>query len=311
MRAFAVALGVVVAACGRWGFDQVPQTDANADAADASTDGMETIGPCVARWLGGQVTVTARILPNVNSSGRDVEPFIASDNTTLYFASGRNDDANDDIFRATTTAELADVTLVPDLSSLDPDGAITLSADGLVATESTDRPGLGLPGRNLWEATRSTTSEPFSGFTGAPFVNVNTTATEYEHWTSRDRLRLYVSANDGGVQHITLSSRTTTTEPFSAPVAVPELDSLQTECCMSLSADERVIVFASTRDGGIRLYYATRTSMAGGFSTPLPVPMANPPTSGFDLHTSLSADACTLYFSSTRTGNFDLWIGEF
>ena len=61
--------------------------------------------------------------------------------------------------------------------------------------------------------------------------------------------------------------------------------------------------------------------MAVGFRSglahldPAPGPHGKPADVGVrsphvDLHTSLSADACTLYFSSTRTGNFDLWIGE-
>ncbi|MBA3452652.1 MAG: PD40 domain-containing protein [Deltaproteobacteria bacterium] len=301
MRFTAVALGVLIAGCGRRGFESTPP----------SVDAMGSAAPCVDRWIAGQVTVTARLLPNVNTIARDVEPFIAADHTTLYFASSRDDDANDDIYRATTTAAFADVTLVPDLSSPEHEGAVTISENGLVATVSTARTGLGIPGRNLWEATRSSTTDPFSGFTGAPYVNVNTTATEYEHWTSRDRLRLYVSANDVGVQHITVSSRTTTASPFSVPMMIPELGSPNSECCMSLSGDERVIVFASSRDGNFRLYYATRMAMADPFSAPLVVPMTNPPVSVFDLHTSLSDDACTLYFSSVRSGNFDLWAGDF
>ena len=126
---------------------------------------------------------------------------------------------------------------------------------------------------------------------------------------SQDRRRLFVSAVIDGAQHITLSSRTTTDAPFSVPVAIPELDSTGLECCQSLSEDERVIVFASTRGGAVQLYYATRKDRTDRFLAPRAVPIVFP-ASGFDLHTSLSADGCTLYLSSTRpgVGGFDLWV---
>jgi hypothetical protein len=312
MRGFfqGVALLALAGGC-RQGFDLI-------DAVDASTDGElqdapidAPIMPCVARWLASQIMVTPRALSNLNTPGPQYSPFIDVAGTTLYFSAPGTDPANLDLFKATRATDFADVTLVEDLSSPATDGSIILSVDGLVATVATEREGGMFPGRDLWEATRNSAADTFSGFTTAPFVNVNTAGNELEFWISHDRLRIYVSADISGEQHITLASRETSSEPFGVPVVISEIDSPAPQCCLSLSGDERVIVFGSQRSGTIQLYYATRTSRTDPFSPPRAVPTEIPP-SGFDLHAALTSDACTLYFSSTRpgAGSFDLWMSE-
>lgn len=255
--------------------------------------------------------IAPRPVTNANSTATDLAPFIAADGVTLYFASGRDDPQNDDIFVATAGAAFADVMRVPDLSSSASDGAVEISADGLTATVTSGREGLSVGGQNLWQATRLSPSEPFSGFTAEPFANVNTPGDEYEHWTSPDGLRIYVSALVDGMQHISLSSRATATSVFSTPVPIAELDSPATQCCHSLTSDERVIVFGSRRAGPLQHYYATRPNRTEPFSPPRIVPSVLAP-SGFDLHTSLTQDGCTLFLSSTRPGlgAFDLWVSE-
>lgn len=86
--------------------------------------------------------------------------------------------------------------------------------------------------------------------------------------------------------------------------AVGAEDTLQ-----AISPDGLTIVFTSFREGGFGgadLYQATRLSIADPFG-PATNLGGDINTSGFDNFPSLSPDLLTLYFASTRTGNFDLY----
>lgn len=277
--------------------------DAAIPRIDAAPDAAQPTG-CVPRWLSGPSMTAPAVMPNINSASTDVNPFVTSDGATFYYSNGA------DVMRATRTGStFANAVVVTDLSSPAEDGGVSISPDQRSAFISTERTGLAVAGRNFWEATRMNTNNPFGNFTAAPFVNVNTAGNEYEIWASHDRLRVYVSTALLGDQTIALATRTTTTGVFSPPVPIAELTTSATECCHSLSADERVIVFSSSRTGVRLMYYATRSSPTDAFSDPELLPGAQAPN-GNDLHTFLSTDACTLYFASNRSGGvggFDIW----
>jgi Tol biopolymer transport system component len=261
---------------------------------------------CVSQWLAGTITTAPVAMPNVNSAATDVVPFVSSDGNTFYFASTRDDPANFEIYRATRSGmSFSNITVATDLNSTAADGMVSISSDGRSAFVATERMAP-TAGRNFWEATRANTNDTFAGFTTAPFANVNGPGNEFEIWASPDRLRIYVSANTNNDQTLAIASRSTTTGVFSTPSVIAELNGTGTECCVSLSADERVIIY---RTGANETLYATRPSRNDAFSTPKLVPGAAPPN-GINLHTFLSPDACTLYFATTRTGGpggFDIW----
>lgn len=285
-------------------------TPTDADVVDLlETPPPDTTPTCVARWRAGTITTALAPMTGLNSTANDVNPFVTADGGTLYFASNRGSGL--DLYRATRTGStFANVAVAADLSSTSDDGAVWISADGLRAVVSSSRPGLTAAGRNLWQATRATTADPFGGFDAAPFANVNTDGNEYELWLSPDLRRLYQTTSANMEQAIALATRQDASGVFSTPAPIPELTSAGTECCHALSADELVIVFASDRSGTRQVYYATRAVRTAPFDPPKPVPGLATMTA-VDLHMALSADACTLYVASTRSGGLgahDLWV---
>jgi len=72
-----------------------------------------------------------------------------------------------------------------------------------------------------------------------------------------------------------------------------------------VSADERVIVFATSRSGNRNLWYSTRVAAGDPFDPPAVVPMLNVAT---DDGATLSFDGCRLYFVSDRNGNDDIYV---
>src|SRR5438309_528254 len=79
----------------------------------------------------------------------------------------------------------------------------------------------------------------------------------------------------------------------------------------SLSSDQLLIVFTSSRPGGTGLtdlYYATRGTSQASWSVPALVPGVNSTLDDGDA--ALSKNACRLYLSSKRTGDFDLYVAD-
>lgn len=126
----------------------------------------------------------------------------------------------------------------------------------------------------------------------------------YDPELSADGLRLYYAWHPaGGSQQIFVAERPSRSEPFAAGVEVEGVDSGQADADPTLSADERVIVFASMRPGGLGdsdLWYARRSSRGVAFDPPQLVPNINSAAS--DGEAFLSADGCELYFASRRAG---------
>lgn len=90
-----------------------------------------------------------------------------------------------------------------------------------------------------------------------------------------DRLELYFNSDrpgGAGAGDIWLSTRLTTADPWSAPIAVAELNSSSSEGAPEVSTDGLTIHFASSRAGGaggFDVWVSTRVTRPGAWSTPL------------------------------------------
>lgn len=139
---------------------------------------------------------TVRALSGLNTPEREHLPRVSADELTLYFVSNRSGDS--DIWRAaraSRAADFADPEPVPELNGTSEDGAVTLSPDGLEAILSSDRPGT-IGGRDLFRATRSSTSEPFS--VPEPVPEVNSAVNDYDPTLTFDGTELYFVSNRNG-----------------------------------------------------------------------------------------------------------------
>jgi Tol biopolymer transport system component len=139
---------------------------------------------------------TVRELVGLNTPEREHLPRVSADELTLYFVSNRS--GNTEIWRAarsTRTADFAGAELVPELNSEGEDGAVTLSPDGLEAILATNRQGT-QGGRDLYRATRTATTEPFS--TPEPLASLNSGLNDYDPTLSFDGAELYFVSNRNG-----------------------------------------------------------------------------------------------------------------
>lgn len=274
----------------------------NGDELAADCGGSECV-PCACAFG------VPELLGNPNYPGNDLwKPSLSDDALTLYVAfvvpgfneqigvSTRPDRGN--------TFGFASVLPAPVNQSIE--GTPHISRDSRSLYFFSERAGTGGVARDLYVATRSDPSGPFE--TASPLSSVNSPFLDHLPWVSADELVLYFASQRSGGMDIWRSTRASRADAFGAPAAVTEINSSADDNGMTLTRDERTIIFASTRPNGAGdydLYRALRAGTDQPFSLPEPLTVIN--TSAIETDPSLSPDGQELFFVSTRNGATELW----
>jgi hypothetical protein len=142
----------------------------------------------------------------------------------------------------------------------------------------------------------------------ASITPVNTLTADNEPTISADQLTLYLSHANG----IDRATRISTQAAFSAPVAVPSLNSAASDFGPYLVDDSSALYFSSTRnsDAGIAELFVAQPLADGGFTPPANINGTALKT-GDNRFAAVTADQLVLYFASNRgagQGGFDIWI---
>jgi Tol biopolymer transport system component len=277
--------------------------------ADAPTDEAIDAPPsaCMPKWMNGTVALTNPMqLTQLGSTFSDRDPFISADDLRLYFSSERS--GGGELYvasRASPLVPFGTPALATDLNSANYDSRVSMTENDLIAVEASDRTG-GSGFEDLWIATRASTAVGFSGFTRTPFGTTNDADHQLDPEINAAGTRVYFAY--GYPQHIVVLSRTDPTATFGPMV---DLIPGGGDSDPALSVDERLILFGSTRTGGPGgggdIWYTTR---ANALTLTLDIPKLVPAVNGAgtDGDPALSDDGCTLYFSSFRTGNWELYV---
>jgi hypothetical protein len=293
---------LTAAGCGRFfGLDS-PQ---HMDAGDASTavDGRDAAsGMCLQNWQLGPQFGNPTPVANVNTgTGQERLPFLTSDGMQLYFT------RDNDYYVATRSNPMGTfATPQPEssLSSSNNEGRVWISPDGARAFFSSNRIATVGGGANLWRGTRNSISVSWS-VDQMYLDNVNGSSDENDPQLSDDMLHVYFSRKDMGIFY---ADRASITDQFSAGTSVAELKGITGQDDEpSLTRDELVIVFSSTRDGDSDLWYSTRTTITEPFAVPKPLTGVNSPNR-MDTGPFVTPDGCALYFESDRGSSHDLYV---
>ena len=263
------------------------------------------------RWHAGSVAFgTPTQVAGLAAAEVDRDPFLTADELTIYFSTERPGAQNGDVFsatRASLTAPFGTPQRAAGISSANYDSRFSMTSNELIAVVSSDRSGTE-GSSDIWLASRADKAAAFGPFEqtmGLP--NVNTSGSELDPEISADGLRIYLAV--GSPQRIVVSERSSPGSTFGSVQPIPALISNMGDADPTLSSDERIIVFASARGGGgSDLYYATRADKNATFAVPIRVPAAVNSDSASDGDPALSADGCRLYFASTRSGNWELYV---
>jgi hypothetical protein len=298
----AAPLLVLVAGC-RQLFDLEPpqlSRDATAVVDAGDQEDAHASRSCSAQWIVGPQLGPIAALTGVNTSGAERNPFVTADGTTLYFVR----DADVYVAQRSYTGFMTPV-IDPALSSASNDGKVSVSPDRLHAFFSSNRFG-GRGGRDIWRGYRASTEDDWA-VDQMYLDEINDASQQYDPHVSTDLLRLYYAPKLSG-QRIVVASRASETTPFDSATPVDNLAASfgsSDDYDPTLSGDELVIVFGSTRSGSKDLWYATRTSASAQFGPPIALGALD--TGGAEENPHLSSDGCTLYFSSDRGASADLY----
>ncbi len=250
----------------------------------------------------GSFSFEAPQLLAVSSGASELDPFVTADGLTLYFSSDRASASHFEVFVA-KRGGLAEP--FGGASSLGLAGEAThfaLSSDGLTAYVAAEWSG-GTGLSDLWYATRSSLTQPFVQADFALLTVASTTDWEFDPTPSSDGRRLYYAAVGSGGMDCLFLERATAAAAYSGPKLVPGINTADGEDSPALTADQRVIVFGSTRPGtagAADLWYALRGDRDAAFPAPARLPVVN--SDAKEMDPFLSADGCELYFVSDRAG---------
>ena len=276
-------------------------------------------GSASADFIFGEAT---NLGPPVNSGGIDFSPCISADGFSLYLIHDKP--ATEPVLWDISVSVRASidepwgvpVNLGPPINSASKDYCPSISADGLELYFASQRPGGFGSKHDLWVTMRTTTNDEW----GEP-VNlgppVNTETGETAPCISSDGLTLFFRSGNRpggfGSGDIWMTTRTGAHDPWGEPQNLgPMVNSSVPEYYMSVSADGLVLIFDSTREGGLGnrdLYYTRRRTTDDDWGPPVNLGSAvNSPD--WDGCPNISGDGSTLYFCSGRPGmyyNRDIW----
>ncbi len=239
----------------------------------------------------------------------DEDPTFTGDLLELYFMSTRA--GTKDIWtsrRASADDPWGTPTAVAELSSSSDDWCPGISLDGLTIWFATDR----AAGRGqLWQATRGARTAAWNAPTPVTELASNSVdfapvvdATETTLFFSSDRANL-AGTTEGTNYDLYWSARPNIDSPWGAPQAVPGVNSASDEYDPFVAQGTLVIFFTSMKSGAGDIYWSARQSVSEAFESP--VLLTDIDSTSYDSDSSLSPDLSYMMFSSTRSGNAEIY----
>ena len=243
-------------------------------------------------------------LASISSADIDWGPTARGDQLELYFASNRPGSQFTDIYvstRASTTSSWGAPVLVAPLNSSGSEDQPCLSPDGLTIYFG------GYRDANFYDVYTSTRSSVGGTWGTAVMVpELNTGSTEAPVYLSADGLLMLLSSNRDGNFDLYASTRASTSQAWGAPIALPALNSPDSEYDAYFSEDRLTVYFSSDTGGNLDLYMATRSALGEMFGARTAVAELNSPQNDEDVW--VSSDQRTLLFTSDRGGTRDLFV---
>jgi hypothetical protein len=302
-----------------------PQDGSGSDTIDApmigdtgeSIDAIDLDRDCIPMWMDGSIAFYPPVpLATLNTTTVERDPFLSLDELTIYFS--REHDVQSggvdaDIYTA-TRANIGDsfgvATAFDVVNTTSYESKMSISMDGLALIINR---GLTGGGSDLYIATRANVADPWTSPTNTELLDeLNTFYNPYDPEFGVDGTRLYFAPSDGtSPQMLQLATRSDVGAAFEAS-DIPGItaNASYNDADPWISADEKLLLFSrvllDTTD--VDMQYAVK-GVSSDFGTIMPVPDVNTsPTADGDPW--LSPKGCRLYFSSTRGGNYDLYVAN-
>lgn len=158
---------------------------------------------------------------------------------------------------------------------------------------------------DIFVATRASAADPW----GAPqlVTQISTTASETTPEISADGLELFFSRTNPTNGDVFRSTRMTRGDPWSTPVIVSELNTINSDVGVSLTPDALTMYLSTgTSTNGLELVLSSRSAVGATWSMPMLIPELS--SSAFDSDPFITANGLELLWSSGRgASKTDIW----
>jgi Tol biopolymer transport system component len=238
-------------------------------------------------------------------------PSLTSDLRQIFFTSERSGGPAE-IWTA-TRADASQSFGTPELASALNSQAVEtspiVSADGLTMWLGSDRAG-GLGDLDIWVSTRSSRTASWSK--PENLAALNSVAKDIPRPPGQHGLVMPLGSDreERGFYAIYFATRQNLAAHFTAPELVTELASRTASAVDAFLTDDGTALFfvSGPAFGPADLYVSARRSIEDPFSEPAPLEDLN--TSNDERDPWLSADGKQLYFSSDRSGHYEIYVAS-
>jgi dipeptidyl aminopeptidase/acylaminoacyl peptidase len=244
------------------------------------------------------------LVPELAATNEDDDPTLTDDVLEIHWESQRS--GTDLILMSTRTALGAPWSPPVVAAQLDSGGEACpeISADGLTIMFSSYRGGGG--NADIYIATRATRTSPWSTPVAVP--ELNSAANDYCAIVTDSGLEVFFHSErigGPGMRDLYRATRPSTTSSWEPPTLIDELNTAGEDESAFPLPGALEIVFTSQRTGSRDLFRAARSAVDQPFGTPTPLDQLNTPADESDVW--LSRDGRTLFFSSNRDGDPEIY----
>lgn len=294
-----------------------PDAVVDGTTIDGSVPDVPVVPTCMDAWRSGTTPTfgAPQRFADLSTASAESDPWLNADETRIVFARDAGGTLDGENFTATRMVRgdaFAGVMRVDSLGGNSDEGKATFTSDLGIVTQASDYPG----STDIYYATPTVAGDIASAWMvdQAKVSTINSAGDhETDPWISPNGKRLYFTRRTVTRTRIEVASRSSVDEPFGAPTIL--IDSGFSDHDPGLSENEDVMLFGSARPGAgnlaSNLWYATRPTAEpadAAFSMAQPLTVLN--SDGGDSDPFLSRDGCSIYFTSDRTGNEDLYVAR-
>lgn len=293
--------------------DGTPRVDGGVvDAAteapilDAPVDRADVIVPVVCKPSTAFTSI--KPIAELDTTADDQHPRLLPDEKTIVFQRQQPGFVPFVATRPDRFSAFSAPTPIAELATSGDAADPTLDPSGLRIVFASSRSG-GVGGYDLWVATRTSVGSAFT----APTVLNGLNGPAIDHYPNfAGASALYFSSQRAtGLGSEDIYRSDVNGSLISAPVVVQGLSGTDYDASPAVTPDELLAyVETSVTDdagSGTTIFVSSRASTAAPWPKPTLVPELR---NGESNPTWISPDGCRLYFSSNRSGNWDLWVAE-